>query len=258
MVMSSERAFAAFDRNEIEIFRDAFIFYTKIRKSVKIRYADALDNSEYEPQMRNLLDNYMYVKDVQQVYEPIDILDIGNFEKSLERMPSSRSKADAIASHLAKSIKLNHDDDPAFYESFSKRIKDALEDFRNKVLSEIEYLKRMKEILSDFRKGDTKVQYPHKIKGDLDAQAFYGVVSPLIADIVGNTELVADIVVKITSIIRDHDQVDWKNNNDIHNSIKQDIDDLFYDIEQEKGIKVDFDTIDKISDSVINIALRRF
>jgi len=258
MVMSSERAFAAFDRNEIEIFRDAFIFYTKIRKSVKIRYADALDNSEYEPQMRNLLDNYMYVKDVQQVYEPIDILDIGNFEKSLERMPSSRSKADAIASHLAKSIKLNHDDDPAFYESFSKRIKDALEDFRNKVLSEIEYLKRMKEILSDFRKGDTKVQYPHKIKGDLDAQAFYGVVSPLIADVVGDTELVADIVVKITSIIRDHDQVDWKNNNDIHNSIKQDIDDLFYDIEQEKGIKVDFDTIDKISDSVINIALRRF
>ncbi len=258
MVMSSERAFAAFRRDEIELFRDTFVFYSKIRKTVKIRYADALDNSEYEPQMRNLLDNYMYVKDVQQVYEPIDIMDIGNFDKTLERMSSSRSKADAIASHLAKSIKLNHDDDPLFYENFSKRIKDALEDFRNKVLSEIEYLKKMKEILSDFRKGDTKVQYPQKIKGDLDAQAFYGVVSPLIADVVPDTDLVADIALKITSIIKDHDQVDWKSNNDIHNSIKQNIDDLFYDIELDKGIKVDFDTIDKVSDSVINIALRRF
>jgi type I restriction enzyme R subunit len=185
-------------------------------------------------------------------------MDIGNFDKTLERMPSSRSKADAIASHLAKSIKLNHDDDPLFYENFSKRIKDALEDFRNKVLSEIEYLKKMKEILTDFRKGDTKVQYPPKIKGDLDAQAFYGVILPLITDVVPDTDLVADIALEITSIIKDHDQVDWKSNNDIHNSIKQNIDDLFYDIEQDKGIKVDFDTIDKVSDSVINIALRRF
>lgn len=258
MVMGSERAFAAFAREEIEMYRDTFVFYSKIRKSVKIRYADALDNSEYEPQMRNLLDNYMYVKDVQQVYEPIDIMDIGNFEKSLERMPSSRSKADAIASHLAKSIKLNHDDDPAFYESFSKRIKDVLEDFRNKVLSEVEYLKKMKEIMTDFRKGDTKVQYPNKIKGDMDAQAFYGVVYPLLSDIVRDVDLLTDIVVKITGIIREHDQVDWKSNNDIHNSIKQNIDDLFYEVEQEKGITVDFDTIDKVSDSVINIALRRF
>ena len=258
MVMSSERAFAAFTREEIEMYRDTFVFYSKIRKSVKIRYADALDNSEYEPQMRNLLDNYMYVKGVQQVYEPIDIMDIGNFEKSLERMPSSRSKADAIASHLAKSIKLNHDDDPAFYESFSKRIKDVLEDFRNKVLSEVEYLKKMKEIMADFRKGDTKVQYPNKIKGDMDAQAFYGVVYPLLSDIVHDADLLADIVVKITTIIREHDQVDWKSNNDIHNSIKQNIDDLFYEVEQEKGVTVDFDTIDKVSDSVINIALRRF
>lgn len=257
-VMNSAKAFAAFERKEIELFRDTFVFFSKIRKSVKIRYADSLDNAEYEPQMRNLLDTYMSVKDVQQVYEPMDIMNIADFDKIIEKMPSDRSKADAIVSHLTRRIKLNRDEDPAFYDSFSKRINAVLEEFKNKILSEKEYFKKMFGVLSDFRKGDTKQKFPKKIAGDLDAQAFYGVVSPLIADVVGDTELVADIVVKITSIIRDHDQVDWKNNNDIHNSIKQDIDDLFYDIEQEKGIKVDFDTIDKISDSVINIALRRF
>lgn len=259
MVMNSVQAFAAFEREEINLFRDTFIFFSKIRKSVKIRYADALDNSEYEPQMRNLLDTYMSVKDVQQIYEPIDIMNIGDFDKVIEKLPSDRSKADAIVSHLTKRIKLNRDEDPAFYDSFSQRINAVLEEFKNKVLSEREFLKNMLGVLTDFRKGDTKQKFPEKIAGDLDAQAFYGVVDPILS---GNykieTDVVADIAFSITSIVRKHDKVDWKNNTDVHNRIRQDIDDLFYEIETNRGITVDFDDVDKISESVLNVAMRRF
>ena len=52
--------------------------------------------------------------------------------------------------------------------------------------------------------------------------------------------------------------VDWQTNKDIHNKIAQDIDDMFYDIEKEKGIHVDFDSVDKIIENVITVALRRF
>ena len=52
--------------------------------------------------------------------------------------------------------------------------------------------------------------------------------------------------------------VDWQTNKDIHNKIAQDIDDLFYDLEKNHGFKVDFDTIDKIIENVITVALRRF
>ena len=52
--------------------------------------------------------------------------------------------------------------------------------------------------------------------------------------------------------------VDWQTNKDIHNKIAQDIDDMFYEIEKEKGIQVDFDSIDKIIENVITVALRRF
>ena len=40
--------------------------------------------------------------------------------------------------------------------------------------------------------------------------------------------------------------------------LKFDIDDLFYDLEKKHGFKVDFDTIDKITENVITVALRRF
>lgn len=259
MVMNSVQAFAAFERQEIEMFRDTLIFFTKIRKSVKIRYADTLDNSEYEPQMRNLLDTYMSVKDVIQIYEPIDIMKIGDFDKVLEKLPSDRSKADAIVSHITKRITLNHDENPAFYDSFSQRINAALEEFKNKVLSEREFLKKMFGVLKDFRKGDTKQKFPEKVAGDLDAQAFYGVIaSILFAKYKIETEVVADIAFSITSIVRRHDKVDWKNNTDVHNRIRQDIDDLFYEIENNRGVAVEFDDIDKISESVLNVAIRRF
>jgi type I restriction enzyme R subunit len=259
MVMNSTKAFAAFERKEIEMFRETFVFFSKIRKSVKIRYADALDNSEYEPQMRNLLDTYMSVKDVQVVYSPIDIMNVGEFEKVIEKLPSDRSKADAIVSHLTKRIKLNRDEDPAFYDSFSKMINDVLEAFKNKILSEKEYFKKMFGVMNDFRKGDTKQRFPDKIAGDLHAQAFYGVINPILSSQYKlENEIIADIALSITDIIRKHDKVDWKNNIDVHNRIRQDIDDLFYEMENNQGIVVDLDDVDKISESVLNVAMRRF
>ena len=258
-VMNSAKAFAAFEREEIELFRDTFVFFSKIRKSVKIRYADSLDNAEYEPQMRNLLDTYMSVKDVQQVYEPMDIMNIADFDKVIEKMSSDRSKADAIVSHLTKRIKLNRDEDPAFYDSFSKRINAVLEEFKNKILSEKEYFKKMFGVLGDFRKGDTKQKFPEKIAGDLDAQAFYGVIDPILSgDYKFETEIVADIALSITNIVRKHDKVDWKNNIDVHNRIRQDIDDLFYEMESTQGIVVNLDDVDKILEAVLNVAMRRF
>lgn len=50
-------------------------------------------------------------------------------------------------------------------------------------------------------------------------------------------------------------QLKWKT---IHDRISQDIDDLFYHYEKERGLKLSFDTIDKIIENVKTVALRRF
>ena len=62
----------------------------------------------------------------------------------------------------------------------------------------------------------------------------------------------------ISKIIERHSQVDWTNNKTIHDRISQDIDDLFYEYEKQRGLKLSFDVIDKIIENVKTVALRRF
>ena len=220
-----------------------------------------IDNAEYEKQMQNLLDTHMSVAGIKQITNPVDILDRDELEKELHELGTMRSKADAIVSHMTKSIKVNRDENPAYYDTFSKRIKDALEEYKNRVITEAEYLAKMKSIMEDYRKGTTNITYPEKIKGNVHAQAFYGVITAILDDVMdisANIDVISDISIRITEIVDEHNMVDWQTNKDIHNKIAQDIDDMFYEIEKEKGIQVDFDSIDKIIENVITVALRRF
>ncbi len=260
-VLNSEKAYAAFERSELEKYQDEFVFFSKVRRSVKVRYADVIDNAEYEKQMQNLLDTHLSVAGIKQVTNPVDILNKDELEKELEELGSLRSKADAIRSHMARSIKANRDENPAYYDSFSKRIKEALEDYKNRVISEAEYLDKMKSIMADYREGTASIVYPERIKGDIHAQAFYGVVSAVLDDVIDlnqHIDTVTDIALAVTRIIEKHDTVDWQTNKDIHNRIAQEIDDLFYELEKERGFQVDFDTVDKVIENVITVALRRF
>lgn len=260
-VLNSEKAYAAFEKQEIGQYKSAFIFYSKVRRSVKIRYADVIDNREYEKQMQNLLDTHMSVVGIKQITNPVDILNKDELEKEIEELGSLRSKADAITSHMTKSIKAHHDENPAYYDSFSKRIKEALEEYKSRVISEAEYLDKMKAIMADYRKGTTNITYPEKIKGNVHAQAFYGVITAILddeIDINGNIDVISDVALEVTSIIQKHDTVDWQTNKEIHNKIAQDIDDMFYRLEKEIGFVIDFDIIDKIIENVITVALRRF
>ena len=261
MVLNSERAYAALSREELKTCQDAFLFFAKVRRSVKIRYCDAIDNEEYEPMMQNLLDTHLSVAGLKQITTPIDILNKEDFERELEDLGSLRAKADAIVSKLTRSISEKYQENPAYYDSFSKRIKEALEEYRERVISEAEYLAKMRAIMEDYHAGRSTVTYPESIKNNIHAQAFYGVLSAIFdeaqeAEI--SPDFAAEIAVAITQIVASHSQVDWTSNKTIHDRISQAIDDLFYDYEKERGLKLSFDTIDKIIENVKTVALRRF
>lgn len=260
-VLNAEQAYNALPKDERKKYQDTFIFFAKVRRSVKIRYCDAIDNSEYEPLMQNLLDTHLSVAGLKQITKPIDILNKDDFEKELEELGSLRSKADAIASRMTKSISEKRDENPAYYDSFSKRIKDALELYKEKVISEAEYLAKMREIMEDYRAGKSTVSYPERIKNNVHAQAFYGVLNAIfdeVTDEMITPDFVAGVAEQITRIVAAHSQVDWTNNKTIHDRISQDIDDLFYEYEKKYGLVLSFDLIDKVIDNVKTVALRRF
>lgn len=259
--LNSEKAYAAIPKEERKKYQDTFVFFAKVRRSIKIRYCDAIDNSEYEPLMQNLLDTHLSVSGLKQITNPIDILNKDDFEKELDELGSLRAKADAITSRMTKSISEKYDENPAYYDSFSKRIKDALNLYKEKVITEAEYLAKMRTIMEDYHTGKSTVSYPESIKNNVHAQAFYGVLTAIfdeVKDISLAPEFVAEISEKITEIVAKHSQVDWTNNKTIHDRISQDIDDLFYEYEKDRNLVLSFDVIDKIIENVKTVALRRF
>ncbi len=261
LVLNSEQAYVAVSKDELKKYQGTFIFLAKVRRSVKIRYCDAIDNSEYEPLMQNLLDTHLSVAGVCQITSPINILNKDDFEKELDELGSLRAKADAIASRMTKSISEKYDENPAYYDSFSKRIKEALNQYKEQVITEAEYLAKMRTIMEDYHVGRSSISYPESIKNNVHAQAFYGVLSAILDDDKSASvepDLVAEIAEEITKIIAKHSQVDWTNNKTIHDRISQDIDDLFYEYEKTRGLKLSFNVIDKIIENVKTVALRRF
>ena len=261
MVLNAEQAYAAIPQNELKRYQSTFIFFSKVRRSVKIRYCDAIDNREYEPLMQNLLDTHLSVAGLKQITSPVDILNEDDFERELEELGSLRAKADAITSKLTRSISERYQENPAYYHSFSKRIKEALDQYKERMVSEAEYLAKMRTIMEDYHVGRSTVTYLESIRNNVHAQAFYGVLLAIFdidQEVAVSPDFAAEIAEGITKIVGRHSQVDWTSNKTIHDRISQDIDDLFYEYEKERGFKLSFDTIDKIIENVKTVALRRF
>ncbi len=261
IVVNSEKAYEAVPRDEINRYKSEFIMFSKIRKSVKLRYADAIDNKEYEPIMQNLLDQNLSVTGLKIIATPVDILDSDGLEKQLNELGTARSKADAIRSRMTKSISEKYDENPAYYDNFSKKIKEALELYKKQVISEAEYLAKMTKIMEEFRSGKTELKYPDRIKDNVHAQAFYGVVSAILDEVIplsDNRDAVAALSAEITEIIKEYSKIDWTSNTDIHKKISHALDDILYDYSDNNGWNLSFETMDKIIDNVKTIALRRF
>lgn len=279
MVLNSEIVYQNIPKEECKAYQEAFAFYSKVRRSVKIRYSDAIDNQEYEPIMQNLLDRHMSVIGLKSITQLVDILDEKAIEKELEQLGSLRSKADSIRTGMTKSIKEKYDENPAYYKSFSKRIKETLKQYKERIITEAEYYEKMRKILQDYGAGKSDIGYPEKLKNNVHAQAFYGVVGAILSDEIDKTEnasmiadesgyyskkreskqeMMADIALEITEIIERQAQVDWTSNQTIHNKIAQEIDDLFYKYELEGKFKLSLEVVDKIIENVKTTALGRF
>src|SRR5690606_3676333 len=127
-------------------------------RNAKLIYSETIDHKEYEAQMQKLMDNYIAAEEVIRITNPVDILDKKGFEEELSRLGSPRAKADAIRTRLTKSISMKWDENPAYYKKFSERIEETLQAYKEKRISEKEYLERMNEIKTDYQQGHSGIK----------------------------------------------------------------------------------------------------
>lgn len=260
IIVSSDKAYYKIGREKIIELRKALAFYQKLRATVKLRYSESIDHKEYEAKMQKLLDNYVVAKEMMRITEPVDITDSENFEKELEKIESKRGKADTIRTRLVRTISQKSKSDPAYYKKFSQRIEETIEEYRNRRISDSEYLEKMQSIKEDFRQGNSGISYPSNITTE-NSRAFYGVIYDRLITKMNenaNIEELGDIALVIQKEIESKVKVDWHNNKDIHNELAQYIEDTIYTYKSRKNIDLSFDEIDLIIEEIIGIALIKY
>ena len=260
IILPSDQAYYKVGKEKISELRKALAFYQKLRATVKLRYSETIDHKEYEAKMQKLLDNYVVAKEMMRITEPVDITDAENFDKELEKMGTDRGKADTIRTRLTRTISEKSKEDPAYYKKFSTRIEETIEAYRNRRITDSEYLHKMQDIKEDFRKGNSGIVYPSNITTE-NSRAFYGVIYDKLIPIMkenANIEEIGEIALTIQREIESKIKRDWHYNTDIHNEIAQAIDDTIFMYATRKNINLDLEELDKLIEEIINIALMKY
>lgn len=272
IVVSSEKIYSELGDQEIKKYKKELKFFQEIRKNVKLRYSDTIDHKEYEAKLQKLLDNYVNAEEIIRITNPVDIFDKEKFEEEISRVKGDRAKADTIRTRVSKKISEKYDENPSFYKKFSDRIEEVLNQYKEKRISEADYLNKMKDIMNELYKGDTASICPEIIKNNPNAKAIYGNIYDIILkrDSVeeekvpynGNftrmENLIAELSSDIDEIIQNRIKTDWKENTEVHKKMEQDIDDLIFDFSKENNIEISFEQIDEIIDNIKTIALKRY
>ena len=87
-----------------------------------------------------------------------------------------------------------------------------------------------------------------------EAQAAYDTST----DIGISDEHLAEISKRIDYIVKRHTKIDWHDNPDVHNRIKQEVEDMIFDFADDHNLEIDFDQVDKILEEITTVALRRY
>ena len=236
IALSTVEFFTETEDAKIREYKSEFNRFDKLKKSVQIRYAEVVDYSEYEPKIQKLLDTHIRADDVIQLNEPVDIFDRPSFDvvrdgSGTYESKSTEARADAIAYDTKRVINERMEEDPAFYQKFSKLIQKAIEDFKAERLGPGEYLERATELREqvDSQKRD---DVPDSIKDNPEASAYYGVIHLLLKDGMDESDsetLAAEVAEKIKEILKKNWKIDFWRDQSAQQAVRNSIDDVLYD-----------------------------
>lgn len=242
----------------LDVYKRELKKLLELRKSASLKYADRVDLLEYKQSLVNILDKYVDANGVELLTKQVNITDKEQFAKAVEELGSDKSKAEAIAAQMEKTITEKLGTDPEFYDKFSKKISEILEKMRLKKMADIEALKQMKLISEDLlTKKDESL--PEKIKETKGSDVFFRNLKEQFFSLGLSENSYIEIVLEIFNIIKNEAIVDWNKNLDVKRKIKNTIDDYLYDVvKTEKGIDLNMDQIKEIIDDAMLLAENNF
>ena len=262
--LSSERFVATTPEQKIQAYKNDLKRLVNLKAAVKLRYSEAVDYRDFEPRIKKLLDTHITATEVVRLNAPVNIFDDKAFQQVVKEQGAAKSpgaKADMIAHATKRAISERLAQDPAFYEKFSKMIQQAIDDYRAKRLSDLEYLQRVIGIKDAVVKRQPD-DLPASIAGDEDAAAVYGLLKPFVVDHVTDNEqaehVAAHAAKAVWAIFLRNRKVGYWDDLDAQRRTMNEIDDYLYDeVKDAKGIALSTTEMDGIIEKTMQLARHR-
>ena len=243
-------------------------FFLQLRVDVKRRYFDDLDYAAYEPQVQKLIDKHITTHgEVLKITELVNIFDKDKREAEVEKIISKAAKADHIATRTVKAINVKMNEDPIFYKNLSTLIKEAISDYHQHRIDEALYLQKAKEYENQFLTGKQN-NVPKSIEEKPNAVAFYNLINAVLENSFSNTqepkEVQANTALEVEECIKNivYENgtliIDWQTNTEIEKELKNNLDDLLFEKQQQYDTQFSFDKIDELIEEVIKIAKLKY
>jgi type I restriction enzyme, R subunit len=258
---TADKLFDYIEESEIKRYKKDLKFFENLRRSVRIRYGEAIDHREYEDRVQKMLDSYVGTEGIDQIVEPVDIFSDEFFEmQDGQSKRSDASKADEIASKTKKVIEERMDEDPAMYRKFSDMIEETIQKFLHDRISEKEYLEKVKQIKQGVQQGIWDGT-PNELKERPVARSFYNTIKSEMEEFFEGTYMSVDeskrevlyteAGIELDKIVDGLTIVDWETNPDVKNNMFIAIEDYMIEIFRKLDLKRDFDVIERIAETII-------
>ena len=261
--LSSHKVLDVFDQTRIDALKRDWKRFSELRHAVRLRYQETVDVKEFEPKIHKLLDEQVVAGPAETIIELVNINDPQALKAIVEETGvSDASKADRIASATRRTITEKLDEDPTFYRRFSELLEETIRDYRARRLSERDYLNKVLDLAAKIAHKDRDRDVPDPVRGNDDGQAFFGILDGTLVRADGkplDTVEAANIALAIIAIVKTHHIVDMWSNDIAQNSLRNAIDDYFFDVlRDEKGIALADEVMDDLESKIMNLARARF
>jgi type I restriction enzyme, R subunit len=265
--------------------------WLKLRDLVKIRYGEKVDYSEFDDQIRRMVEKEIGASEFITIIEPVDIFDLDRSNAEIESIVGTAAQADAIAARIKKVAIERMEEDPVLYLRLSQLIQTAIDAHRAKRLGDIEYLQQMRSHLETVRSGGAN-NVPAPLQTRPQARAFYNVLSSSLetkvsasdaksafadyqitqsakADFASlasisidggingdtnNSDVFVLLSIGIEDIITKHKIRDWQHHQDIQNRMIDEIDDLVHDLKKTHNLFIPWGDLNELIAKIFNIA----
>jgi type I restriction enzyme R subunit len=261
VAFSSAKFLVARSNQELERYKEELIFFQKLRMRVKRRYADEMDFGEYEARAQALINKHVSAAEVLQITPLTSVFDREKFQAEVDSLESAAAKADTIAYRAKMAIAEKLEEDPFYLRQLSKILEEVISAWRERRLSDVEYLSKAQEVWGALKDSATDA-LPPELNDREAARAFYEVVNGVFTRMgvpSADARMISvEAALEIDGIVQKNKIVDWASNVDAQNEISNQIDDYLYLLKEQRGIDMSFEEMDRIINESIEIAKNKY